>query len=57
MLTGMFIVGILWVILGLTCNTNGDLASKLGLNVFPFLSGVFVAIYAAGQLGWVSVGV
>lgn len=57
MLIAMFIVGILWVTFAFTASTTDDLPTKLAFKVFPFLSGCFVAVYAAGQLGWVSLGV
>jgi hypothetical protein len=56
MLMAMFIVGVLWVIVAFTVDTNG-LIDKLMLKAFPFFSGCFVAIYAAAQLGWISLGV
>lgn len=56
MLISMFIIGLLWVTFGLVVNASSGLAS-LVFKAFPFFSGVFVALYAASQLGWVSVGV
>lgn len=56
MLITMFIIGILWVILGFMVSAYGAV-NKLVLKAFPFVSGVFVAVYAAAQLGWVTVGV
>lgn len=57
MLIAMFIVGVLWVTFGLVITAKGGLLAQLMFKAFPFLSGVFVAVYAAGQLGWVTVGV
>ena len=57
MLIAMFIIGLLWVTFSLVVNATGGLTAKLMFKAFPFFSGVFVAIYAAAQLGWVSVGV
>ena len=55
MLIIMFIIGLLWITFGLIGGADG-LAAKLLFNVLPFLSGCFVAIYAMGQLGWVTLG-
>lgn len=56
MLIAMFIIGILWVTLSFIVTAHG-LHNKLMFKAFPFFSGVFVAVYAAAQLGWVTVGV
>lgn len=57
MLIAMFIVGVLWVTFGLVVTAKGGLFAQLMFKAFPFLSGLFVAFYAMGQLGWVTVGV
>lgn len=56
MLIAMFIIGVLWVILGFMVSAHGAV-NRLVLKAFPFISGMFVAVYAASQLGWVTVGV
>ncbi|MNE92695.1 hypothetical protein D3C76_212320 [compost metagenome] len=56
MMLAMFIIGVLWVTFSLVINASGGLSSKLMFKAFPFFSGCFVALYAAAQLGWVSLG-
>lgn len=47
----LLVIGILWMLAGMLLNTQ-NANSAFAFKVFPFLSGMYVAVYAANDLGW-----
>lgn len=50
----LMIIGCLWMVSGMLVHTK-NLQSALMFKAIPFISGLYAAVYAANDLGWLTI--